>query len=69
MLQKDNIDDIYQDIINSLTFLTAFLKESNLTFLDYFKEDEYLIPLSLKHIYARYYFSIFLCLFSAKYII
>lgn len=51
-IQKDNIDDIYNDIINSIIFLSNFLKESNLTFLQYFKEDENILPLSLKHIYA-----------------
>jgi len=51
-VQKDNIDDIYDEIIKSLIFLTNFLKESNLTFIDYFKEDEHIIPLALKHLYA-----------------
>lgn len=51
-IQKDNIDDIYNDIINSLTFLTSYLKENQMTFIDYFKEDQHIIPLALKHIYA-----------------
>lgn len=49
---KDNINDIYNDIINTLTILTGYLKENNLTFIDYFDQDRMLLPLSLKHIYA-----------------
>jgi hypothetical protein len=49
---KDNINDIYNDIINTLTVLTGYLKENNLTFIDYFDQDRMLLPLSLKHIYA-----------------
>lgn len=49
---NENVNEIYFKIIQSLQFLKEFLKENNLSFLDYLKEDENLIPLSLKHIYS-----------------
>lgn len=50
--KQDTETEIYTTIISNLQFLFAFLKENELTFLDYFKEDAALIPLALKHIYS-----------------
>lgn len=48
----DNETEIYNAIINSLSFLVPYLKESCMSFEEYFNETDNIIPLSLKHIYA-----------------
>lgn len=49
---KDNEDDIYNAIINSLVFLNAYLRDSDITFKEYFDLDKETIPIALKQIYA-----------------
>lgn len=51
-MNKENQNQIYNEIIKSLTFLTSYLKENEITFNQYFNIDQNIIPLSLKHIYA-----------------
>jgi hypothetical protein len=48
----DNETEIYNAIINSLSFLVPYLKESCMSFEEYFNETDNIIPLSLKHIYS-----------------
>lgn len=50
-LESSN-DEIYNEIISSLKFLTTYLNESELSLNDYLKNRETLIPIFLKHIYA-----------------
>jgi hypothetical protein len=49
---KDGIEDIYSTIINSLTFLQAYIKESEISFMEYFDCGNKIIPDALNHIYA-----------------
>ena len=49
---KDDEDDIYNAIINSLVFLNAYLRECDITFSQYLDLDRETIPLFLKQIYA-----------------
>ena len=49
---RDSEDDIYNAIINSLIFLNAYLRESDITFKEYLDLDRDTIPVILKQIYA-----------------
>jgi hypothetical protein len=51
-ITKDDPEEIYTNIINSLTFLNTYLKENELTFDEYFNLDSDIIPVALKHVYA-----------------
>lgn len=49
---KDNQNYIYTEILNSLMFLSTYLKTNNLTFREYLDLDNQTIPIALKHIYS-----------------
>jgi hypothetical protein len=49
---KDSPEEIYNAIIKSLQFLNSYLAESELTFPEYFEDNEKIIPDALNHIYA-----------------
>ena len=51
-LDEQNEQIIYQNIINSLKFITTYLKENQITFREYLEFDKITFPLALKHIYA-----------------
>lgn len=51
-LQEENEQIIYENIINSLKFITTYLKENQITFKQYLTFDNITFPLALKHIYA-----------------
>lgn len=51
-LDKNNDEEIYNDIINSLQFLIGYLKANEYSFKDYLNNESSIIPVSLKHIYA-----------------
>ena len=51
-LDKNNDEEIYNDIINSLQFLMGYLKANEYSFKDYLNNESSIIPVSLKHIYA-----------------
>jgi hypothetical protein len=51
-IEKNNIDEIYQEIINSITILSGYLKENELKWNDYLELDNNIIPVVLKHLYA-----------------
>ena len=51
-IKRNDEEEIYNTIVNNLQFLNGFLKENELTFLNYFNEDASVIPLALKHIYS-----------------
>lgn len=59
----DNEDDIYNAIINSLVFINAYLRQSDITFKEYFDLDRETIPVALKQIYAGtislYFYAVF----------
>lgn len=49
---KENQNYIYSEIINSLVFLSGYLKTNNLSFREYLNLDKETIPVALKHIYS-----------------
>ena len=56
-------EEIKNEITKSLLFLKQYLKSNELDFNDYFRIDENLIPISLKHIYSgsisKYFYACF----------
>lgn len=63
LVSTQDSQTIYNDIIRSLTFLTAYLKQSQITFKQYIQSDTNTVPLLLRHIYAgtisTYFYSCF----------
>jgi hypothetical protein len=49
---EKNNDEIKDEIIKSLQFLTQYLKDSNTSLKDYFFNRDSIIPIMLKHIHA-----------------
>lgn len=49
---KDDEEAIYNQIVQSLVFLSGYLKTNQLTLKDYFDLDRQTIPVALKQIYA-----------------
>ena len=51
-VDKDNVEIIYNEIVNSLKVLSGYLKENELTWEEYLILNDNIIPTVLKHIYA-----------------
>jgi hypothetical protein len=51
-VNKTDENDIKSEIISSLQFLTAYNKENEITFKEYFDLDRDIIPVALKHVYS-----------------
>jgi hypothetical protein len=51
-VEKNNSEEIYQEILNSITILSGYLKENELKWNEYLELDQPIIPVVLKHIYA-----------------
>lgn len=49
---KNSEEEIYNDIIKSLTFINEYIKYNQISFNQYFEIDKDIIPLSIKHIYS-----------------
>lgn len=64
-VKRDDQNEIYQEIIDSLQFILLYIKENEIKFSEYFLLDFNIIPVALKHIYSRYNKLIFLCMLPA----